>query len=89
MDPDNFQTLLTSDFNFSNLLTKQLDKKAASSILNITCQRNLTPLHGTHKVKWEILGRKKSMNMCQNAFFPCLQEIRMLRSKREEQKTDV
>ena len=60
MDPDNFQTSLSSDFNFSNLLTKQLDKKAASSILNITCQRNLTPLHGTHKVKWEILGRKKS-----------------------------
>jgi len=24
-----------------------------------------------------------------NAFFPCLQEIRMRRSKREEQKTDV
>ena len=22
-----------------------------------------------------ILGRKKSRNMCQNAFFPCLQEI--------------
>ena len=27
--------------------------------------------------------------MCQNAFFPCPQEIRMRRSKREEQKTDV
>ena len=27
--------------------------------------------------------------MCQNAFFPCLQEIRMCRSKREEQKSDV
>ena len=27
--------------------------------------------------------------MCQNAFFPCLQEIIMCRSKREEQKTDV
>ena len=27
--------------------------------------------------------------MCQNAFFPCLQGINMLRSKREEQKTDV
>ena len=26
--------------------------------------------------------------MCQNAFFPCLQEIRMSRFKRE-QKTDV
>jgi len=25
--------------------------------------------------------------MCQNAFFPCLQEIRMRGSKREEQKT--
>ena len=29
------------------------------------------------------------INMCQNAFFPCLQGNRMLRSKREEQKTDV
>jgi len=28
-------------------------------------------------------------SMCQNAFFPCLQEIRMCRSKREEQKSDV
>jgi len=28
-------------------------------------------------------------NMCQNAFFPCLQGIRMCRSKRKEQKTDV
>ena len=27
--------------------------------------------------------------MCQNAFFPCLQGINMLRSKREEQKKDV
>jgi len=27
--------------------------------------------------------------MCQIAFFPCLQGINMLRSKREEQKTDV
>ena len=27
--------------------------------------------------------------MCQNAFFPCLQGINMLRSKREEQKTEV
>ena len=27
--------------------------------------------------------------MCQNAFFPCLQGINMLRSKREEQKTNV
>ena len=29
------------------------------------------------------------MNMFQNAFFPCLQEIRIHGSKREEQKTDV
>ena len=28
-------------------------------------------------------------NMCQNAFFPCLQGIKMRRSKRKEQKTDV
>ena len=27
--------------------------------------------------------------MCQNAFFPCLQGIGMLRSKSEEQKIDV
>ena len=27
--------------------------------------------------------------MCQNAFFPCLQGIRMRRSKREEQNKDV
>ena len=27
--------------------------------------------------------------MCRNAFFPCLQGIRMCRCKREEQKTDV
>ena len=27
--------------------------------------------------------------MCQNAFFPCLQETRMRRSKKEEQKIDV
>ena len=27
--------------------------------------------------------------MCQNAFFPCLQGIRISRSKREEQKTYV
>ena len=26
--------------------------------------------------------------MCQNVFFPCLQETRIRRSKREEQKTD-
>ena len=35
------------------------------------------------------LGRKKSRNVCQNAYFPCLQGIRMGRSTREEQKTDV
>ena len=36
-----------------------------------------------------ILGRKKIRNMFQNAFFPCLQGIRISRSKREEQKTYV
>ena len=36
-----------------------------------------------------ILERKKIRNMCQNAFSPCLQGIRMRRSEREEQKTDV
>ena len=41
---------------------------AASSFLNITCQRNLTPLRGTHIVICIILGRKKIRNMCQNAF---------------------
>ena len=49
----------------------------------------MTPLHETQKVICAILGRKKSRNMCQNAFFPCLQGIRILGSKREEQKTDV
>ena len=41
---------------------------------------------------WEIcgiLGRNKSRNMCQNAYLLCLQEIRMRRSTKEEQKTDV
>ena len=42
-----------------------MDEKAASSFLNTTCQRNLTPLHGKQIV---ILGRKKIINMCQNAF---------------------
>ena len=32
---------------------------------------------------------RKSRNMCKNVFFPCLQGIRMQRSTREEQKTDV
>ena len=57
---------------------------AASSFLNITCQRNVTPLHGKQIVICIILGRKKIRNMCQNAFLPCLQGIRMRRSKREE-----
>ena len=35
-----------------------------------------------------ILGRKKIRNI-QNAFFPCLQGIRISRSKRAEQKTYV
>ena len=62
---------------------------AASSFLNITCQRNVTPLHGKQIVICIILGRKKIRNMCQNAFLPCLQGNRMRRSKREKQKTDV
>ena len=36
-----------------------------------------------------ILGRIKGRDMCQNAFSSCLQGVRMRRSKREEQKTDV
>ena len=35
------------------------------------------------------LKNSMNKNMCQNACFPCLQETRMRRSKREEQKTDV
>ena len=34
------------------------------------------------------IREKESRNMRQNAFFPCLQGIRMHRSKRGEQKTD-
>ena len=56
-----------------------------SCILNI----NLTTLHGKQIGICVILERKKIRIMCQNAFFPCLQGIRMHRSKREEQKTDV
>jgi len=66
-----------------------LDGKAASSFLNMTCQRNLTPLHGGQIIVCLILGRKKIRYMRQNAFFPCLQGIGMRRSKREDQKTDV
>ena len=36
-----------------------------------------------------ILGRNKSRNMCQNVYLLCLQGIRMRRSTKEEQKTDV
>ena len=36
-----------------------------------------------------ILGRIKGRDMCQNAFSSCLQGVKMRRSKREEQKTDV
>ena len=36
-----------------------------------------------------ILGRNKSINMYQNAYLICLQEIRMRRSTREKQKIDV
>ena len=32
---------------------------------------------------------REKENMCQYAFFPCVQGIRMRRSEREEQKTDV
>ena len=66
-----------------------LDEKAASSFLNRTFQRNLTPLHGKEIVIYVLLGRKKIRYKCQNAFSPCRQGIRMRRSKREEQKTDV
>ena len=37
-------------------MKKQLDHH----FLNITCQRNLTPLHGKQAVACIILGRKKS-----------------------------
>ena len=30
-----------------------------------------------------------NQNICQNAFSPCLQETRMCRYKRDEQKTDI
>ena len=33
--------------------------------------------------------QKQDLNMYQNAYFPCLQGIRMRRSTREEHKTDV
>jgi len=36
-----------------------------------------------------ILGRNKSRNMCQNVYLLYLQGIRMRRSTKEEQKTDV
>ena len=36
-----------------------------------------------------LLGRKKSRNMCQNAFSPCLQGIKKCRTTREEQNIDV
>ena len=35
------------------------------------------------------IREKESRNMRQNAFFTCLQEIRICRSTREEQKMDV
>ena len=54
-------------------MKKKIDKKRASALCEIC----------------GILGRNKFRNMSQNAFFPCLQEIKMRRSKREEQKTDV
>ena len=95
MNPKKFQTQLSSDFYFptcKNIYNKheqQLDEKATSSFLNITCQRNLTSLYGKQIVICVILERKKSRNMCQKVFFSCLQGIRMRRSKREEQKTNV
>ena len=35
------------------------------------------------------LGRKKSMNMCQNAFSSCLQGVKKCRTTGEEQNIDV
>ena len=35
------------------------------------------------------IRKKQSRNMCQNSYFLCLQEIRMPRSIKEEQKTDI
>ena len=35
------------------------------------------------------IREKQSRNMYQNSYFLCLQGIRMPRSKKEEQKTDI
>ena len=35
------------------------------------------------------IREKENQKYVQNVFFPCLQGIRMRRSEREEQKTDV
>ena len=88
MDPDNFQTSLSSKFYFSNLLTT-----VGWTCCVIHPQHNLSEKFdiyawNTQSIKGNI-RQKKSIIMCQNAFFQCLQEIKMLRSKKEEQKTDV
>ena len=68
--------------NICNKYKKLLDEIAASSIHNITSHRNLTPLHGTQIVIWVLIGRKKSRNMCQNAFSLVYKGLEMRRSKR-------
>ena len=70
--------------NICNKYKKLLDEITASSIHNITSHRNLTPLHGTQIVIWVLIGRKKSRNMCQNAFSLVYKGLEMRRSKREE-----
>ena len=61
MNLQTFQTLLGRDLkNIYNKYEQQLDEKAASSIHNITAQRNLTPLHGTQIVICVILQGKKT-----------------------------
>ena len=70
-------------------MLRQSLKSPAENKRILSCERNLTPVYGTHIVICVILGRKKSRNMCQNALFPCLQGIRMRRSTKEEQKTDA
>ena len=70
-------------------MLRQSLKSSAENKTILSWQRNFTPVYGTQIVICVILGRKKSRNMCQKAFFPCLQGIRMRRSTSEEQKTDV
>ena len=62
------------------------DIKLKNSMKKKTAKKQRTAALGNMRN----IREKESTNMCENAFFTCLQEIyRMCRSTREEQNMDV